>query len=82
MPSDKKVQSQLKKLANLAMDRVWAAATIDTTLVEAVVRQMQHLDPPTALWAPAMLRRVIVGNRRLAADPFIEPSSNDEPTHI
>lgn len=69
MPSDKKVQSLLKKLANLAMDRVWAAATIDIVLVETVVRQMQHLEPITALWKPAMLRRVVGGNRRLARRP-------------
>lgn len=74
MPSDKKLPSQLKKLANLAMDRVWAAATVDVVLVETVVRQMQHLEPITALGKPAMLRRVVDGNLRLAGrsgDTFI-----------
>jgi 2-polyprenyl-6-methoxyphenol hydroxylase-like FAD-dependent oxidoreductase len=66
MPTNKKAQLKLKKLANLGMDKVWEAATADTMLAETIFRQMQHLDPPTALWKPATLRRVIAGNRRMA----------------
>ncbi|MGV0744758.1 NAD(P)/FAD-dependent oxidoreductase [Mycolicibacterium sp. XJ870] len=67
MPTNNGAQLTLKKLANFSMDKVWAAATADTTLAETILRQMQHLDPPTKLWKVATLRQVIVGNRRLTA---------------
>jgi 2-polyprenyl-6-methoxyphenol hydroxylase-like FAD-dependent oxidoreductase len=66
MPTEKKAQLKLKRLVNSGMDKVWAAATIDTLLAENIFRQMQHLDPPLALWSPATLRRVVAGNRRMA----------------
>jgi 2-polyprenyl-6-methoxyphenol hydroxylase-like FAD-dependent oxidoreductase len=66
MPGHNSAQLALKKLANLGMDKVWAAATTDTVLAETVLRQMQHLDPPTTLFKPAALKRVVAGNRRMA----------------
>ncbi|MGV0853566.1 hypothetical protein [Mycolicibacterium phlei] len=32
------------------MDRVWAAAESDIRVGEAILRQLQRLDPPAALW--------------------------------
>lgn len=56
-------QSTFKKLVNLGMDKVWAAATTDVMLTETIFRRMQHLEQPTFLLQPTFLRRVIAGNR-------------------
>lgn len=53
-----------QKLLNWCLDRVYAAAANDIVLTEAFVRALELLDPPTAMWRPALLRRIVMGNRR------------------
>lgn len=59
--------STTKQLLNWCLDKVWAAAATDIVLTETFVRTLQFVDRPTVLLQPAMLKRVLAGNRRRAA---------------
>ena len=67
IPSDN-WQSKLKRPVALVMDKVYAAAATDMVIAETIFRQMQLLDQPTVILRPSMLRRVVAGNRRDAAE--------------
>ncbi|HEY1968655.1 MAG TPA: 2-polyprenyl-6-methoxyphenol hydroxylase-like oxidoreductase [Pseudonocardia sp.] len=49
------------RVSNAYIDRVLTAAEHDPALVERFLRVTAFLDPPTALFHPAVLRRVVAG---------------------
>jgi hypothetical protein len=58
-----------KRILNWYIDKFMAAAANDIVLTEAFVRILHLVEPPSRLMHPAMLRRVINGQRRRATAP-------------
>ena len=52
------------RVANRYLDRLLTAAERDPVLAERFLRVGHFLDAPSALLRPAVVRRVIAGNRR------------------
>jgi hypothetical protein len=52
------------RVANRYLDKLLTAAERDPVLAERFLRVGHFLDAPSALLRPAVVRRVLVGNRR------------------
>ena len=65
----------LIKLTHRYLDRVIAVATVDATVLDAFVRVVHLVEPPTTLFKPAILARVLRRPRRppLKAPPTSTP---------
>jgi 2-polyprenyl-6-methoxyphenol hydroxylase-like FAD-dependent oxidoreductase len=60
IPSDD-WQSRLQKFVNRGMTNTYAAAAIDVSIAETILRQMQLLGKPADSFSPSMLRAVVAG---------------------
>jgi 2-polyprenyl-6-methoxyphenol hydroxylase-like FAD-dependent oxidoreductase len=58
------------RLANVYLDRLFAAARDDPALVEQFARVSWLVDPPSKLLRPSIVRRVLAGNRRRRSTPL------------
>ena len=64
------------RVTNAYLERVLTATERDPVLTEQLARVIHFLDPPSRLFHPAVLRRVLTGNLRRRNEPIVGPEQS------